>query len=265
MRSSGSRALGRLGAYQRLGAHHHHRLAEVSHALAAQHVEVVGGRRHVGDLPVGRLEACLLAHLVEIGHCVLVVIAHLQEALEACGRVLGPLPFVAVREQHAQPGLAQPLLLASGDELVDHALGRVGKVTELRLPHDERCGVLQRVAELEAEHGKFGEGRVARVELRLRGRDVLERCMHTPELLLVMDNAVTVRECPALHVLPRDAHVVALREQRAPGELLRQRPVDTLASLDHLIARAVDLANHTVRREIVRQLGDRTAHLRIGR
>jgi hypothetical protein len=55
------------------------------------------------------------------------------------------------------------------------ALRRIGKVSELRLPHDERGGVLERVAELEAEDGKLGEGGVARHEVGLRRVDVLER------------------------------------------------------------------------------------------
>ena len=52
-----------------------------------------------------------------------------------------------------QAGLAHPLGLARGDELIDDALGGVGEVTELRLPQDEVLRGVHVVAELEAEDG----------------------------------------------------------------------------------------------------------------
>ena len=66
-------------AQQRLGRHDDERLAELAPHLPAQQVEVVGGRRHVADLPVGRLDARLLAEQLA-GEDVLVVVAHLQHA-----------------------------------------------------------------------------------------------------------------------------------------------------------------------------------------
>ena len=53
------------------------------------------------------------------------------------------------------------------------------------------------------------------------------------EVLLVVDDAVTVGEGPALDVLPRDAHVIALEKQSAPCKLLGEGPVDLLATLNH--------------------------------
>jgi hypothetical protein len=57
---------------------------------------------------------------VECGVCS--GIRDLQEALEAGGRVFGALALVAMGEQHHQPGLPEPLLLARGHELVDDHL-----------------------------------------------------------------------------------------------------------------------------------------------
>ena len=57
--------------------------------LAAEYVEVLGGAGHVDDRPVGRLRLPALADLGRVD--VLVVVAHLQEALEARRAVLGPL------------------------------------------------------------------------------------------------------------------------------------------------------------------------------
>ena len=51
---------------------------------------------------------------------------HLQEPLHAPAAVLGALPVIAVRQQHHQPGLAQPLGLATAQELVKDDLGGGG-------------------------------------------------------------------------------------------------------------------------------------------
>ena len=90
---------------QRLGRHDHQRLAEIAVHLAAQDVEIIGRRGAVRDL-----------HIV-LG-------AELQEALGPRRAVLGPLPFIAVRQQQHEAGGAQPFGLAGGDELVDASPAR---------------------------------------------------------------------------------------------------------------------------------------------
>ena len=66
--------------------------------------------------------------------------------------------------------MLQPLALAGRDELVEHHLRAVGEVAELRLPHDERVGLGQRVAVLEAEHRLLRQHRVDDLEAALVGR-----------------------------------------------------------------------------------------------
>ena len=163
-------------------------------------------------------------------HLILVVIAHLQEALEPGRGVFGSLPLVSMRQQHREARLTQPLLLSRADELIDHALGGVCKVAELRFPHHERGWVLKRVAELEAEHGKLREGGVACVELGLGGVNVHQRLELVSEGLLVVHDAVAVGEGAAFDVLAGDADVIALEEKCAPSELLCKCPVDALAT-----------------------------------
>ncbi len=87
--------------------------------------------------------------------------AERQEPLEAGRGVLGPLPLVAVREQHHQPGVLAPLDFGRGQEVVDDDLGAVGEVAELRLPGHQGLGRLDRVAVLEADGGVLREERVA--------------------------------------------------------------------------------------------------------
>ena len=58
--------------------------------------------------------------------------------------------LVAVGQQHDQVTLADPLALTAADELVNDALRRVRKVSELSLPDHQRIRVRDRVAQLKA-------------------------------------------------------------------------------------------------------------------
>lgn len=97
------------------------RLSEVAMDLAAQHVVVVGRGGAVHHLPVAGLDLHAL-RLHHRRHHVRVLVHLLQEPLHATRGVLGALAHVAVREQHRQAALTQPLVLAGRDELVDHHL-----------------------------------------------------------------------------------------------------------------------------------------------
>jgi hypothetical protein len=87
--------------------------------LAAEQVEILRRRGAVAD-----------QHIV-LG-------AQHQVTLDARAGVFRPLAFEAVREQHHQAAGLAPLLLAAGNELVDHDLRAVGEVAELRFPDDQR-------------------------------------------------------------------------------------------------------------------------------
>ena len=116
--SSVERRHGFLVPQQALRAHHDQRPPErAQHLPPQQVVDLRRRRRH--------------AHL----HVVLG--AQLQVALRARRRMLGPLAFVAVRQQQHETADAAPLHFARRDELVDHHLRAVGEVAELRLPDHE--------------------------------------------------------------------------------------------------------------------------------
>ena len=117
-------------------------------------MEEIGRRRAIDDLHV-------------------ILGAELQEALETSGRVLGPLSFVAVRQEADEPRHAQPLALARGDELIEDDLCAVGEISELRLPHCQRVRLGQRVAVFEAEHRLFRQHRVDHLISGLSVTDVV--------------------------------------------------------------------------------------------
>mmetsp|Transcript_5283 Transcript_5283/g.16144 ORF Transcript_5283/g.16144 Transcript_5283/m.16144 type:complete len:212 (+) Transcript_5283:115-750(+) len=211
-------------------------------------MEVIGWGGDVHDSPVGSL--CLPLAANDLGETILIIVAHLQEPLESGGGVLGALALVAVREQHDEATLAQPLLLSRREELVDHALRRVGEITELCLPHDEGRRVLERVAHLEAQHTEFGEGRVARDKGGLARIDVLQWDVLVAPVDLVMQNAVAVGKGAPLDILPRNADVVPFNEERRPRKLFAERPVDAFARLHHGRACLIDLVNVAVGLEV---------------
>ena len=70
-------------------------------------------------------------------HLDIVLGTQLQEPLQSCRRMLRPLPFIAMGKQQGQATKPAPFVLATGQELVNHYLGAVGKVTELGLPNDQ--------------------------------------------------------------------------------------------------------------------------------
>ena len=199
---------------ERLGRHQHQRLAEVAVQLPAQDVEVVGGRRAVGDLPV-------------------VLGGHLQVALQPRRGVLRPLPLVAVRQQADEARHAQPLALGRRHELVEHHLRAVGEVAELGLPHHQGIGLGQGVAVLEGQHRLLRQHRVDDLEAGLVGRHVLERRVLALGLL-VDQHRMALREGAALAVLARQAYRIALLQQGAERQVLGHGPVDAAAALDHL-------------------------------
>ncbi len=137
----------------------------------------------------------------------------------------GPLPSYPCGRRRVSRERLVPLREARDDELVDHHLGRVDEVPELGLPEDERGGAGDRVAVLEADRGHLAERRVVDLDGRGRGREMGERRVHAPVLVVVQDE-VPVRERAALGVLACEADRRAGDDKAREGEALGLRPVD---------------------------------------
>ncbi len=207
---------GPLVAEQRFGGHDDERLAEVAFKLTAQRMEIVGRRGAVEHLHV-------------------VFGAKLQETLGAGRRVLGPLTFIAMRQQHHQPAHAQPFAFARGDELVDDHLCAVDEIAELGFPDSDRIGLGQRIAILEPEHRLFGKQRVDDLVARLIVREIVERS-ECGFVFLIVEHRMALRERAALDILPRKADRVTIIEKRSESQRLGGGPVDALALGNHLLA-----------------------------
>ena len=184
--------------------------------------------------------------------------AQLHEALDARRRVLGALALVAVRQQQDETTGAPPLGFARGDELVDHHLGAVGEVAELRFPDDEVVGGRAGVAVLEGEHGLFREHRVEALEAALPLLQVGERVVDAFERVLArlaVDRRVAVEEGAATDVLTGEAHAVAGDEQGRVGEVLAHPPVEGQLALAHRAPVVDDLLDPVVQDDLGRDGG----------
>mmetsp|Transcript_26187 Transcript_26187/g.70841 ORF Transcript_26187/g.70841 Transcript_26187/m.70841 type:complete len:310 (+) Transcript_26187:942-1871(+) len=255
-------------AQQGLGAHHNQGLAELAVHLSAQDVEEVGRCGDVDNLPVGVLDlraqmaSCEPVLFIDLRQLVGVLVAHLQEALQACRGVFWPLAVVTMGQQAHEASLAQPLGLARAEELVKDDLCGVGKVSKLRLPQHQAVGVLHAVAQLKAQDAKLRQGAVA--DSKLAGvlpRENIGQGHVAGAVLLVMDQGVPVAEGATLHILATEAHVVALTQQGGVRQRLCHTPVHALASVNHVAPGLVHLLDLLVGREVGGELGDCVAHL----
>jgi hypothetical protein len=230
-----------LVAQQRFRRHHDERLSDLPPHLPPQHVEIICRRRAVDHLHV-------------------LFGAELEIALEPRRAVLGPLPFVAVRQEHDEARHAQPFRFAGGDELIDDDLGPVGEIAELRLPQHEAMRLGQRIAVFEAEHRGLGQRRIDDLEIRLARLDVAERNVFLL-VLLIDEDAVALREGAAPAILAREPDRRSLGQQRAERQRLARRPIDALAGFDGFALRFELAADLAVEIEALRRLGETRAHL----
>jgi len=102
-----------------------------------------------------------------INHLHVALGAEREESFQPGARVLGPLSFVSVRQEHDQSGVLTPLLLGAGDELIDDNLRAIDEVTELRFPHYERIRIGDGVPIFKSKDAVFGEERVVSDEAAL--------------------------------------------------------------------------------------------------
>ena len=138
--------------------------------------------------------------------------------------MLGPLPFVSVRQEHDEGAGTLPFGFGRRNELVDDDLSSVGEVSELRFPHAEHFRVIERVTVVEPEDGGFAQQAVVDAELGLAFFEMVER--HIVDALLgVVECGMPLAEGAAAAVLSGEADRSALDEQRTKRERFGKRPV----------------------------------------
>ena len=164
-----------------------------------------------------------------------------------------PLPFVAMRQQHHQPAQPAPLGFAGADELVDHHLGAIGEIAELRFPDHQFVRLGRSVAVLEAEHRLFRQHRIDHQEARLLVGYVLQRDVHAgiPFLpVLVVQHGMAVEERAAPAVLAGNPHRETVFQQGGIGQIFRHAPVERQLAFAHLAAVGNDLFHPRMQLEI---------------
>ena len=142
------------------------RLAPWPPRLPPQHVEILRRRRR-------------LAHLNIFFR------GKLQIALEPRTRMLWPLSFISVRQQHHDAGRQIPLVLTRANKLIDDHLRAVRKIPELRFPQNQRFRKIAAEPVFEAQAPRLGKRgivnlaeRRARRRLRNRGEGYMLPLIH---------------------------------------------------------------------------------------
>src|SRR5215813_12568673 len=115
-----------------LRSENHQRLAPRTASLTAQHVEILRGVRRLTDLNV-------------------FFTGQLQKTFDARAGMFRALAFESVRQEHDNAGWKIPFVLAGADELVDDHLRAVHEISELRLPQNQRFGVVAAEAVLKTK------------------------------------------------------------------------------------------------------------------
>mmetsp|Transcript_52822 Transcript_52822/g.53221 ORF Transcript_52822/g.53221 Transcript_52822/m.53221 type:complete len:332 (-) Transcript_52822:1055-2050(-) len=130
------------------------RLSKFPVHLPPQTMKVIGGSGAIHHLPIALLDLHpqIKRHLWNVMR---ILIHHLEESFQATTRVFGPLTVVPVREEHDQPALSHPLVLTRRNELINHNLGTVAKISKLGLPNHQRVGVFEAVPQFKADYPKF--------------------------------------------------------------------------------------------------------------
>ena len=143
------------------------------------------------------------------------------------------LALVPVRQKQRQPAQAPPLRFTRRDELVNHHLCAVGKITELPLPNNQDIRIRSAITIFKAEHGFFRQQRIDDLEIRLLRIQVLQwnkgAC-----IVLVMQYGVAVKKGATPAVLTCQTHLVTLRDQARVRKRLGKTPVQRQVSGQHL-------------------------------
>ena len=165
--------------------------------------------------------------------------------------MLGTLAFISVGKQHHDRRHLSPLCAVGHDELVDDRLSDVHEIAELRLP--QHHGITASSAEpiLETEYRSFRERAVVDLELCGGIGKFLERRIRLAGLG-IMQHSLSMRERPALHILPGNPDRHAVGEKRCKSERLCMAPVDSACIPHRLTTTTQCLRELAVRLEALR-------------
>ena len=100
--------------------------------------------------------------------------AGLKEALHTSARMLGALPFVAMRQEHDQATHSAPFYVSRSNELIDDDLCTVYKVAKLGFPKHKSARVSEAIAVLKAQDRRFREQAVVDLETCLVIAEMIE-------------------------------------------------------------------------------------------
>jgi len=164
-------------------------------------------------------------------------VTQLKESFNTATWVLWSSTIVTMGQEHDEPVLYVPLCFSSGNELVNHDLGTVSKVTKLSLPENKCVGVCSRISIFKPKNCKFWKVRIwsdkVSVIVKISEFSRIDGVVITV-LVLVPYVGVSVRKCSSLNILAWKTDVVSFLKKSCKGKSFSSAPVDALASLNRL-------------------------------
>ncbi|MNJ50902.1 hypothetical protein D3C77_461910 [compost metagenome] len=163
----------------------------------------------------------------------------LQVTFQTRRGVLWALAFVTVRQQHHQATHTAPFLLTGADELVDHYLSTVGKVTKLRFPDGQGARLCGGVAIFKCQNGFFRQHRVPDFEFALAAVDIRQRDIDRT-IFLVVHHRMTVEEGATASIFTGNTDRDAFISHGGVSQRFRCAPVERFVACGHLGTITVD-------------------------
>mmetsp|Transcript_8973 Transcript_8973/g.15205 ORF Transcript_8973/g.15205 Transcript_8973/m.15205 type:complete len:223 (+) Transcript_8973:754-1422(+) len=219
--------------------------------LTTKHMEVIGRGGAIDNLKVMRLNlsAIILVHL--LGDHILIIIKRLQESLHAATRMLSALAVITMRKKHNHSTLSVPFVFTRCNELINHDLSSVDKISELGFPKNKRIRILERVAMLKSQHGKLRQNGIAHNNFGLILRNSIQGEVFLSRFL-VSDLGMTMRKSSTLYILSGETNMVAFLQQRGKCKSFSSSPVNSCSLLNRRLTCTNDLCDLLMRGESVR-------------
>lgn len=131
----------------------------------------------------------------------------------------------------------------------------VGEVTKLSLPDGQSVWIRNAVAILEAQNSILAEQTVLNLEVLMFIwlQDISDGC-YLLVCLLVHQHGVAMTECSSFYVLARQSDIEALFQETGKGKCLGSGKVNRLTSIDAFSSLVVDLLDHGMHIEALRNL-----------
>src|ERR1700733_1341598 len=122
-----------------------------------------------------------------------------------------------MRKQQHNSRRHAPFLFRGHNILIDHDLGTIGKIAELRLPDHQSIGPFEAIPVFKAQHGVFRERTIKNREPLLFWFEMIEAYVSEPRLD-IYECKVTMRECAPHYILTGQPYRCSLSQESGESQ-----------------------------------------------